>query len=94
MSDPAADGRFHAAYERSVDDVRRFVRRRVDASDVEDVVAETFLVVWRRVGALPRGDDAPRAWIFGVARNVLLTSIAVSAGSRRWRCGSPMLSRG
>ncbi len=80
MSDPAEDGRFHAAYERSVDDVRRFVRRRVDAAEVEDVVAETFLVVWRRVEALPRGDDAARAWIFGVARNVLLSQ---QRGERR-----------
>jgi DNA-directed RNA polymerase specialized sigma24 family protein len=34
------------------------------------VVAETFAIAWRRVDAIPAGDQA-RLWLYGVARNVL-----------------------
>lgn len=46
------------------------VRRVVDPADAADVVAETFLVAWRRLDDVPPGDQA-RPWLFGVARRVL-----------------------
>ncbi len=46
------------------------VRRAPDAQDAADVVAETFLIAWRRLGEVPAG-DAARLWLYGVARNVL-----------------------
>ena len=46
------------------------VRRVADPADAADVVAETFLVAWRRLDDVPRG-DAARPWLFGVARRVL-----------------------
>ena len=46
------------------------LRRVVDAADAADVVAETFLVAWRRIEDVPTGDEA-RPWLFGVARRVL-----------------------
>jgi RNA polymerase sigma-70 factor (ECF subfamily) len=46
------------------------LRRVEDREDAADVVAETFLVVWRRMGEVPIGDGA-RLWLYGVARNVL-----------------------
>ena len=45
------------------------VRRCTDPADAADVVAETFLVAWRRLDRVPA--DAERAWLFGVARRVL-----------------------
>jgi RNA polymerase sigma factor (sigma-70 family) len=48
--------------------VRAYVLRRGPAAAAEDVVAETFLVAWRRLDTL--GDD-PLPWLFGVARRVL-----------------------
>jgi RNA polymerase sigma-70 factor (ECF subfamily) len=48
--------------------VRAYVLRRGSAAVAEDVVAETFLVAWRRLDAL--GDD-PLPWLLGVARRVL-----------------------
>jgi RNA polymerase sigma-70 factor (ECF subfamily) len=48
--------------------VRSYVLRRAPSAAVEDVVAETFLVAWRRPDAV-RGDPLP--WLFGVARRVL-----------------------
>lgn len=37
--------------------------------DAEDVVAETFVVAWRRLTDLPTG--AQRPWLLGIARRVL-----------------------
>ncbi len=60
--------RFDALYDAHYDDVRRYAWRRAP-SLADDVVAETFLVVWRRMDAVPE-ESLP--WLIGVARNVLL----------------------
>ena len=46
------------------------VRRVADPADAADVVAETYLVAWRRLEDVPSGEEA-RPWLFGVARRVL-----------------------
>jgi RNA polymerase sigma factor (sigma-70 family) len=46
------------------------VRRAADAQDAADVVADTFLVAWRRLDDVPPG-RAGRLWLYGVARHVL-----------------------
>jgi RNA polymerase sigma-70 factor (ECF subfamily) len=46
------------------------VRRSADAQDAADVVAETFLVAWRRLDDVPPSGEA-RLWLYGVARRVL-----------------------
>jgi len=46
------------------------VRRSSDPADAADVVAETFLVAWRRLIDIPSGDQA-RLWLYGVARRTL-----------------------
>lgn len=46
------------------------VRRVADPADAADVVAETFLVAWRRLDDVPAG-EAARPWLYGVARRVL-----------------------
>jgi RNA polymerase sigma-70 factor (ECF subfamily) len=48
--------------------VRGYVRRRWPAAAADDVVAETFLIAWRRFDAI--GAD-PLPWLLGVARRVL-----------------------
>lgn len=48
--------------------VRGYVLRRSPGAAVEDVVAETFLVAWRRFESVG-GDPLP--WLLGVARRVL-----------------------
>lgn len=45
-------------------------RRTAQPSDAADVVAEVFLVAWRRLDAVPPGDEAG-LWLYGVARRVL-----------------------
>lgn len=54
------------------DAVRRFARRRLPEAEVEDVVSETFSVVWRRIEDVP-ADALP--WIYAVARNVVGTRL-------------------
>src|SRR6266576_1160483 len=60
--------RFHEIYERHREDVTLYVRRRVAADSVEDVVAETFLVCWRKLAQVPH---EPLPWLYAVARKTL-----------------------
>ena len=46
------------------------LRRVEDPEDAADVVAETFLVAWRRLDEVPIAARA-RLWLFGVARRVI-----------------------
>jgi RNA polymerase sigma factor (sigma-70 family) len=66
-----AQVRFTKLYREHGRAVLEYALRRVEArEDAADVVAETFLVVWRRIGEVPEGDGA-RLWLYGVARHVL-----------------------
>lgn len=81
--EPGREHRFRRVYVDLYADVLRFVQRRTDdAAAAEDVVAEVFLAVWRRFEDVPAGHDAARAWVFGIARNLLLNS---RRGERRRR---------
>jgi RNA polymerase sigma factor (sigma-70 family) len=46
------------------------VRRTSDQDDAADVLAETFLVAWRRLSDVPSG-EGELMWLYGVARRVL-----------------------
>ena len=73
-----AEARFRALYISAVEDVIRFVQRRTVPAQVEDVVADAFLVAWRRVDELPHDLSEARAWLFGIARRCLLNAIRSS----------------
>lgn len=62
--------RFDALFREHHPAVRAFARRRVPPEDVDDIVSETFLVVWRRLDDVP---EAPLPWLLAVARNVVGT---------------------
>ncbi|MGH2876453.1 MAG: RNA polymerase sigma factor, partial [Solirubrobacteraceae bacterium] len=47
-----------------------YVRRRAPEDIVDDIVAETFLVAWRRLGDV---QEPALPWLLGVARRVLST---------------------
>lgn len=74
-ADPAA---FAALYERSVDAIYRYCRRRVGSpADAEDAASQTFT---RAFGALPGfrarpelPGDGVRAWLFTIAHNVVVS---------------------
>lgn len=60
--------RLHASTYASV--VGYAVRRCSDRADAADAVAETYLVLWRRLDQAP-GDETLLAWLYGVTRKVL-----------------------
>ena len=63
--------RFHAMYEAHHGAVTAYARRRTaNTADAQDVVAEAFTIVWRRLAEVPEG-DAGLPWLYGVARRVL-----------------------
>lgn len=65
------EARFRRLYAANFDPLLGYALRRVAAAeDAADVVAETFLVAWRRCDEVPPGDEA-RLWLYGVARRVL-----------------------
>lgn len=59
---------FEALYEQHASAVKGYAMRRTDPARADDVVAEVFLVAWRRLDDIP---EEPRPWLFGVARRVL-----------------------
>lgn len=56
--------------EETEDQLLRYALRRAPREDAEDVVAETYLVAWRRRDAVPEPPDH-LLWLFGVARRQL-----------------------
>lgn len=63
--------RFRALYADHVDAVLGFALRRTDRpEDAADVVADTFLVAWRRLAHVPLEPET-RPWLYGTARRVL-----------------------
>jgi len=69
--DEERTARFEAIYAATFGHILGYALRRCDCpEDAADVVAETFAITWRRIDAVPAGDQA-RLWLYGVARNVL-----------------------
>lgn len=65
------EARFERLFEATRADILAYSLRRVSSPEEgADVLSETFLIAWRKLDALPPGDEA-RLWLFGVARNVL-----------------------
>ena len=61
--------RFEALFHAHAASVRGYAARRLGAEGADEVVAETFLVAWRRLDEIPAG--AELAWLYGVARRQL-----------------------
>ena len=61
--------RLRALFEAHVVAVRRYAQHRgVRGADADDLVAEVFVVAWRRLDDVPTDDARP--WLLAVARNV------------------------
>ncbi|MGV8907711.1 MAG: RNA polymerase sigma factor [Propionicimonas sp.] len=87
---PRASERFTGLFERTHRALLAYAVRRVtDPADAADVVADTFLIAWRRLDAIPV--DAERAWLFGVARRVLANR---NRGTRRRHAMADRLRQG
>jgi RNA polymerase sigma factor (sigma-70 family) len=63
--------RFTQLYEQHYDAVMRYAARRTDPDTARDVVAETFLVAWRRLDTVPGRAAEAEPWLYAVARRTL-----------------------
>ncbi|MEW9556540.1 RNA polymerase sigma factor [Nonomuraea sp. NPDC050783] len=71
MSEQNDRSRFEAVYRRTYEQILGYaVRRCSSPEDAADVVAETYVIAWQRIAALPDG-EAGKLWLYGVARRVL-----------------------
>ncbi len=63
--------RFEALYAQYHSQVLGYALRRIDSpEEAADVLAETFLVAWRRLEIVPEGERSC-LWLYGVARRIL-----------------------
>lgn len=72
--DPVGDPRhvLIALFEAHHEPLLAYARRRTrELSDAEDVVADTFVVVWRRLDHLPANEAERLPWLYGIARRVV-----------------------
>jgi RNA polymerase sigma-70 factor (ECF subfamily) len=71
LSRELAEGRFLGLYRDNARDLLGYaLRRAADPDDAADIVAETFLIAWRRLAEVPVDGEA-RLWLYGTARYVL-----------------------
>lgn len=82
MGDRAAtrERTFRAIYELHGAAVHAYVARRVAEAHVEDLVAETFMVAWRK---LPSDVEEPLPWLYAVARREVANHRRKLAGGHR-----------
>ena len=67
-SDSDRRTQFEAMFAMHHDAVRRYVVRRQSGGLIDDAIADTFLVAWRRLDEIP---EQTLPWLLGVARRVL-----------------------
>lgn len=60
--------KFQILFETNAPGIRSFALRRVPSDEADEIVAETFLVAWRRLESVPID---PTGWLYGVARLVI-----------------------
>jgi RNA polymerase sigma-70 factor (ECF subfamily) len=66
--------------------LRYLIRRCPDADEAADLLAETYLVAWRKLDTIP-DEQAAQLWLYGVARNLLRRS------ARRRRVAYALIDR-
>lgn len=77
---PADHERLRTLFESHAPAIRAYAARRcARVDDIDDAVAETFTVAWRRLASVPL--DAELPWLYGVARRVVANQ---RRGERRW----------
>lgn len=67
---PSRDARLNQLVANHRRAITAYCYRRLHRDDVNDAVADTFLVAWRKIDRAPCDDEA-LLWLYGVARNVV-----------------------
>jgi RNA polymerase sigma factor (sigma-70 family) len=65
---------FREFYDRHVRDVRRFLRAQIGDDLADDLTADTFVVALRRADEYRPTATTARAWLFGIAANLVRRS--------------------
>jgi RNA polymerase sigma factor (sigma-70 family) len=74
---------FETLFREHVADIASYCRwKSRSPGDVDDAVAEVFLVAWRRLEDMPRGVGA-RPWLYGTARRVIANQARSEARRNR-----------
>jgi len=76
-------GAFSGIFERHVRQVGGYIRRRVGADAVDDVLSETFLVAFRRRTSFEGEWESALPWLLGIATRLVKSHRAAEA--RQWR---------
>lgn len=63
------EAEFRGLYNRHYDAIHSYFLRRTGPVNAQDLTAEVFVVAWRRIDDVPRGEEA-LLWLYGVAANV------------------------
>ena len=91
MTVPSQDSQFQTMYRTHRDAIWSYCVRRVHRDDVEDAVADVFIVAWKKHDRAPTGEEM-LPWLYGVARNVVRNTNRSAV--RRDRLSSRMRSLG
>ena len=67
---PSQDARLNELVATHRNAITGYCYRRLHRDDVNDAVADVFLIAWRKINQAPAGDEA-LLWLYGVARNVV-----------------------
>ncbi|WP_328475158.1 sigma-70 family RNA polymerase sigma factor [Actinoplanes sp. NBC_00393] len=99
MADPEIAQEFTALYADNHRRVYAYAVARAGRSLADEVVAETFLVAWRRFAQMPAAVALP--WLLGVARNVIRERYrdeerqrAIAAEMLTWAADTPDVADG
>lgn len=60
---------FSTRYTEFVVPITRFIARRIDSSEVDDVVADVFSIAWRKHKQVTVGQELP--WLYRISSNVI-----------------------
>ena len=63
------EAEFRSLYNRHYDAILSYFLRRSNPANAPDLAAEVFLVTWRRIEDVPRGEET-LLWLYAVAANV------------------------
>jgi RNA polymerase sigma factor (sigma-70 family) len=71
---------FEELFRRLASEVRAYLRRRV-GTDADDLLGDVFVIAWQRRRDLPK-PELRRAWLYGVARRLILTNVRKQSQGR------------
>ncbi|MCP3800173.1 RNA polymerase sigma factor [Allokutzneria sp. A3M-2-11 16] len=71
MSRPDPKSALAELYDSAARQLHRYLARRVGTEVADDLVAETFLVLWQQRDSVEFGGDSARAWMYGIATNLV-----------------------